>query len=139
MPDSEPVDQIIASARDARQELADLEQQLQSRIDEIDFDAFREERGLTADEKIERKQLRASQTEVREAFAELAFVTVRRLDESDEVGLLKAKMDQINRGLKDDFDDLKKIAAFATKTAKVADSVAKVVEKVAAKAAQFLG
>lgn len=139
MPDSEPVDQIIASARDARQELADLEQQLQSRIDEIDFDAFREERGLTADEKTERKQLRASQTEVREAFAELAFVTVRRLDESDEVGRLKAKMDQINRGLKDDLDDLKKIAAFATKAAKVADSVAKVVEKVAAKAAQFLG
>lgn len=139
MPDSEPVDQIIASARGARQELADLEQQLQSRIDEIDFDAFREERGLTADEKTERKQLRASQTEVREAFVELAFVTVRRLGESDEVGRLKAKMDQINRGLKDDLDDLKKIAAFATKAAKVADSVAKVVEKVAAKAAQFLG
>lgn len=139
MPDSEPVDKIIASAQEARKELADLEQQLQSRIDEIDFDAFREERNLTADDKTERKQLRASQTEVREAFVELAFVTLRRLDESEEVGRLNARLDQINRGLKDDLDDLKKIAAFAAKAAKVADSVAKVVEKVAAKAVQILG
>lgn len=139
MPDSEPVDKIIASAQEARKELADLEQQLQSRIDEIDFDAFREERNLTADNKTERKQLRASQTEVREAFVELAFVTLRRLDESEEVGRLNARLDQINRGLKDDLDDLKKIAAFAAKAAKVADSVAKVVEKVAAKAVQILG
>ena len=138
MGDPESVDVIIASATEARRNLSDLEQQLQTEIDEIDFRAFQDGRPLTADEKARRKQFRASQTEVREAFVELAFVTLRRLDDSEEVKRLHKRMDQINRGLSDDLDDLKQIAEFAETAAKVADTIAEVVQKIAEKAAKVL-
>lgn len=139
MPNSESVGEIISSAQAARRDLSDLEQDLQNGIDEIDFKVFSEERTLTSDEKARRQQLRASQTEIRDAFIELAFVTVRRLDDSNEVERLNARMAQINRGLKDDLNDLQEIVDFAEKAAKAADTIAKVVQKVAEKAAAVIG
>ena len=138
MGDSESVDLIISSVTEARRNLSDLEQQLQTEIDEIDFRAFQDDRPLTDDEKGHRMQLRASQTEVREAFVELAFVTLRRLDDSEEVKHLQKRMDHINRGLSDDLNKLKEIVEFAETAAKVTDTIAKVVEKVAEKAAKVL-
>src|SRR4030095_8203660 len=126
MANGESVQDIVKAAQTARRNLSDLEQKLQAEIDEIDFDAFREGRDLTPDEAARRGQARASQSEVREAFVEIAFVTVSRVDHSEEVAALSARMERINRGLAGDLDRLKKIASFASTVAKVADTVAKV-------------
>lgn len=131
MANGELVQDIVAAAAVARRNLSDLEQRLQSEIDRLDFAAFGEGRSLTQDEAIRRTQLRASQSEVRDAFVELAFFTVSRLDNSAEVETLSARMTRINRGLADDLARLKRIAGFARTVAKVADGVAKVTAQIA--------
>lgn len=130
MANEESIEDIVNTAQETRRGLSDLEQQLQTEIDKLDFDAFRDGRDLTVAETKRRTQLRASQSEVRDAFIALAFVTVSRLDDSAEVAALSKRMDGINRGLSDDLGRLKKIAAFATTVAKVADGVAKVTAQV---------
>jgi soluble cytochrome b562 len=131
----ESVNDIVKSAQAARRSLSDLEQKLQSEIDSIDFAAFREGRDLTAAEIAKRTQLRASQGELRDAFVQLAFVTVSRLDDSAEVAALSGRMERINRGLADDLDRLKRVAGFAKAVAGVADGVAKVAARLVALAA----
>jgi len=127
------VDDIVVAAAQARQGLATLEHQLQSDIDEIDLRAFREERPLTAEERARRRTMRAAQAETRDGFASLAYVTARRLDDSAETGRLLARVRDINAGLGDDLDDLKTIERYATIAAKVADGIAVVAAKLAAK------
>jgi hypothetical protein len=139
MAKGESIQDIVAAAQAARRNLSDLEQRLQSEIDKIDFDAFENGRDLTEEETGRRTQLRASQSEVRDAFIELAFVTVSRLDESTEVATLSARMDRINRGLSDDLARLKQIAEFAKTVAKVANGVAKVAAQIAKQAAKLVG
>lgn len=131
----ESVEDIVNSARAARRSLSDLEQRLQDEIDSIDFAAFREDRGLTPAEAAKRTQMRASQAEVRDAFVQLAFVTVSRLDDSAEVAALSGRMERINRGLADDLERLNRVAKFAKTVAKVADGVARVAALLATLAA----
>lgn len=131
MSNGQTSDDIIAEARSARRELADLDQQIQEQIDQIDFDAFRDRRDLTPEERSLRQERRANQAEVREAYVSLAYVTLRRLDESDEVKRLQQKMKEINLGLSDDLDRLKRIERYAEVAAKIADSIAKIAAKVA--------
>jgi hypothetical protein len=131
MANGESIQDIVKTAQATRRTLSDLEQQLQTEIDKMDFEAFRANRELNAEEAARRTQLRASQAEVRDAFIELAFVTVSRLDDSDAVAALSVRMDRINRGLSDDLERLKRIAGFAKLVAKVADGVAKVAAQVA--------
>ena len=127
------VAQIIAQAKAARAELAKLEHDLQEEIDDIDFQAFRKGRDLTAAELKRRKARRTAQAEVREGFKLLAFVTAQRLDDTDEVARLHRQMKAVNGGLKDDLEKLKKIEKYAKIAAKVADALAKAAAKVAAK------
>lgn len=130
--------EVVAEANKARQQLATLEQKIQEDIDDIDFTAFRDGRQLTAGEIAKRKQLRATQGEVRDQFKVLAFVTAKRLDETEEVSLLLREIDTINAGLQDDFRRLKRIERYAKVTAQVADAVAKATAKLAAIAAKGL-
>ena len=125
-------DEIVAAAESSRNDLSTLERQLQERIDQIDFDAFAAGRELTEAEKTERQSLRASQAELREAFQVLAFVTLRRLDESDQVIQLHTRMSRINKGLKDDLERLKDVEDYARIAVKVADGLGKLLEKAAA-------
>ena len=127
-----PVDDIIAEAKTARRILGDLEQDLQEEIDEIRFLAFSEKRPLTDAEKATLNERRAEKSEARAAQAELIFVTLQRINQSDELQVLKRKMDEINKGLKDDLDHLKTIARYAKVAADVAESVEKVATQVAA-------
>lgn len=122
---------VITAATEARQRLAELEHKLQSEIDAIDFGAFREERELTPDERTRRKETRATLAEVREAFTILAYVTLQRLDNSDELRQLRKNIDSINVGLDDDLDHLKTVEKYAGTAAKVADALARVAEKLA--------
>ncbi len=135
MANGESVDDIVRSAQAARRDLSDLEHELQTGIDSIDSAAFQQGRDLTAAETAKRTQLRASQAEVRDAFIQLAFVTVSRLDDSTEVAALSARMQGINSGLADDLARLKRIAQFAETAAKVVDGVANVAAQVAKLAA----
>jgi uncharacterized phage infection (PIP) family protein YhgE len=122
----------------ARQELSTMEHQLQGAIDDLDFQAFLDgNRPLTDEEKSERTQMRASQSEVRDAYTELAFVTLQRLDDSAEVAQLHARLERINRGLQDDIAALRRIAAVAETAAKVSDKVADIAAKLASKAASL--
>jgi hypothetical protein len=121
------IDAIVASAAEARKHLGKLEHRLQGEIDDIDFVAFAENRPLTEAEREQRRQLRASQTEVRDAFVQLAFVTLQRLDNSLEILSLNKRMQAIQKNLADDLGTLKNIERIADTVAKVSDSVAQVV------------
>ena len=125
------IDEIIADAREARHHLADLLQELQEEIDEIRFRAFKNGRELTAEEQATRNTRRAEKAEAQAAYIEMTFVTLQRLNESEEVKKLSQRMDEINKELADDLSRLKQIERYAQIAAKVADGVAKVAEKMA--------
>ena len=76
---------IVDDALRTRDALAKLESAINSEIDAIGFQAFQEKRDLTADERSRRDHLRASRGEVQDAFAELAFVTLAKLNRSSDV------------------------------------------------------
>ncbi len=130
------VAEVVADANAARADLAALERELQEGIDEIDLTAFHEGRDRTPDELATRKELRASLAEVREGFIVLAFVTARRLDDTAEVEGLIRRMNDVNAGLEDDLARLKKLEKYAAIAARVADTIARVAEKLAAVAAK---
>src|SRR5215471_190762 len=88
--------QIVDEATKSRANLAELDHQIQEEIDEIVLKAARNNRPLSEVEKNRRKALRADQFEVEEAFTELAFATLARLNQSSDVEELKAKLDAIN-------------------------------------------
>jgi hypothetical protein len=125
------VDAIVAEATATRSQLASLDHTLQGEIDKIILGAAKRNRALTDNEKNRRRLLRSQQADVREAFAELAFVTVARLDNSDDVKQLRESLKSINANLSDDLERLKKIATFAAIAAQVADGLAKLVGQVA--------
>lgn len=129
------VDQVIAEADSARQQLASLERVLQEEIDEIDFRAFREGRALVPTEVERRRELRATQSEVREDFTVLAFVTAERLGETAEVDRLLRQMQLVNAGLEDDLARLRQVERYADVTAKVTDLLA----RTTAQLAEFAG
>ena len=131
MTDAETIAEIIAASRQARRNLAELEQELQDEISEINFTAFSEGREVNAAEHKRRKARRASQFEVREAYVLLAYETLRDLDESEEVARLQEKMANIDRGLRDDLDHLKTIEKYAETVTRVVDEFAKIAEKAA--------
>jgi hypothetical protein len=137
-PKTPSVDEIIADARVARQALSDMEQQLQEEIDKIDFAAFREKRDLTAAEIDRRKELRATQGEVRDGFTVLVFMTAERLDNSDEVSQLLRRLQVINAGLEDDLEQLRKVVKFAKLAAQVASALEKAAGNLARLAAGAL-
>lgn len=134
---NETIDEIVASAAEARKQLGKLEHQLQGEIDRIDFIAFEEKRLLNERERKQRRQLRSSQIQVRDAFTQLAFVTIQRLDNSDEVLRLKQRIEIIKETLADDLERLKKIERIAETVAQVSDTVADVVAKLVEKAADL--
>jgi hypothetical protein len=122
---------IVAEATKSRSRLADLDHALQSEIDEIVLGAARAGRPMSDAEKARRKALRASQSDVGDAFTALAFATLARLNQSADVVELKGKLDTINANLVDDLDRLKNIARYAAVAAKVADGLTKLAEQVA--------
>jgi hypothetical protein len=122
---------IVAKAMMARADLGELDHTLQGGIDEIVLAAARAKRPLSSDEKNRRKALRATQAEVEDAFEELAFATLARLDNSADVAELKGKLDSINANLADDLERLKNIERYAAIAAKVADGLAQLATKVA--------
>lgn len=121
--------EIVEEARAARKDLSEMEVELQAEIDEIDMQVFVEKRPYSLDEKKRRKTLRADQAEVREAFKELAYLTLTRLDDSDEVKRLNRRMNLLTDGLSDDLESLKQVERYAGIAAKVADGMAKVAAK----------
>jgi len=125
MTDKNTVDVIVAEAAATRSQLASLDHTLQDEIDKIVLGAAKQGRALTDNEKNQRRLRRSQQADVQEAFAELAFVTVARLDNSDEVKQLREKLKSINANLSDDLERLKKIATYAAIAAQVADGLAK--------------
>lgn len=125
-------DEIVADAAEAHNRLSALDVALQTRLDEIRFRAFQEDREFTPAEAAERKGLLASQGEVREAKVELSFVTLQRLDASEDVKRLKTQIARVNSGLKDDLDRLRRLERYAEIAAKVAETLVKVAGKLAA-------
>jgi hypothetical protein len=130
------VQEIVADATAAENELGVLERKLQDEIDAIRRTAFLEDRALTDAEIERRKELLATQGEVREAVKVLAFMTVQRLSKSEDVKNLLHQMEMVNAGLQDDLAKLEKVKKVAETAAKVADTLAKAGEKLAKFAAE---
>ena len=131
MPDDSSAAAIVAAAEDSRKSLFDLELGIEKEVDALRFRVFQESRDLTADELDRRTKLRACQAEIRDAHLELAHVTLVRLDNSDEVRSLNARIGEVNRGLADDLQGLKDLEELAGKIQEVTDKLAQVVRKIA--------
>jgi hypothetical protein len=136
MTEKNTVEAIVAGAKGSRSQLESLDKALDSAIDEIVSGGAKQGRQLTDGEKGERDLLRAQQAKVQAAFQELAFVTLARLDNSDDVKQLQEKLKSINADLNDDLERLKKIATYAAIAAQVADGLAKLAAQAAAIAAK---
>ncbi len=136
MANGETANQIIADAKAARQTLGELERQLQEEIDEIRRKAVFEGRDMTQDEHDLRDERKAQLAKARKAFQDLVFVNLQRLDNSDDVKQMQAKMNEINVEIADDLAKLKRIERHAQTAAKIADVVAKATAKLAELAAK---
>ena len=126
------IETILSGAKAARRNLADLEAELQEEIDEIRFNAFVKRRKMTAKERATRNERRAQLSEARDAYVALTFVTLQRLNQSEEVIHLTRKMSEINKGLEDDLETLQKIERYAATAAKVSGGLARIAKRVAA-------
>lgn len=124
-------DEILESAREARRQLSDLEHEIQEKLDDLDFEAFRQNRALNEAEKRKRQQLRAAQAETRDALVELAYVTLRRLDDSNEIQTLQRRIGQVNDELNEDLAGLGKIVSEFEKFQNIAATIEKVVAGIA--------
>ncbi len=131
MTEKETVAEIMADAKAQRENLEELERSLQADIKHIDRLAFMESRALTDDEKAQRAALRASQEKVGAAYVEWAYLTSKRLDDSAEVDIIKAKIDAVNVSLADDLGRLKNVERYAEIAAKVAEGAVKIAGKIA--------
>ncbi len=131
-------DEIIAARNVARQILAELELELQEEIDEIRFTALQQGRPMTDAEKALRNERRANLAEARATLQNLNFITLQRLDRSEEVRQLQQRMNEINQGIGDDLARLKTIERYAETAAQIADAVAKATEKLAQIAARVI-
>ena len=131
MADKERVDEILAEFQVAIADLGQLEKDLQGEINDIKIAAFRAGRKMSADEVALRNERRASQTKVRDAMGELAYVTAKRLDDSHEVAVLKSDIDEVNLGLLDDLDRLKDVERYADAAAKISAGLVKIASSVA--------
>lgn len=125
------IDDVLAEAKAARLDLADLEFELQEEIDRIRFDAASSGRAMTEEERNLRNQLRAEKSELRDAFVQLTFVTLQRLDSAPEIAQLNARMAAVNQDLQDDLAHLKEIAEFAALAARISEGIAGIAAKVA--------
>lgn len=125
------IDKIIAAAKSARRNLADLEANLQEEIDEIRFNAFLAKRKMTDEEIKIRNERRAQKSEARDAFVELTFVTLQRLNQSEEVANLTLRLGQITQDLEDDLETLKKIERYAATAARISKGLANIAKNVA--------
>lgn len=131
MTKKETVAEIMVDAKAQRENLEELERSLQADIKQIDRLAFMESRALTADEKAHRAALRASQEKVGAAYVEWAYLTLKRLDDSAEVDIIKEKIDAVNISLADDLGRLKNVERYAEIAAKVAEGAVKIAGKIA--------
>jgi hypothetical protein len=125
------VEQIAAAQDEARETLGKLASQLNDGIDAIEAKVFQEDRDFSADERSRRDFLRASLNETNSAISELAFVTLDRLNQSDEVKRMRAAIDDVNRQIQGDLTRLQEIATFAKQATDALALLAKIAEGLA--------
>jgi hypothetical protein len=131
------VEQIAAARDEAREALGKLASQLNDGIDAIEATVFQEDRDFTTAERSRRDFLRASLNETNGAISELAFVTLDRLNQSDEVKRMRADLDDVNRQIQGDLTRLKQIADFAQQAANALALLAQISEGLAGLAARL--
>jgi predicted nucleic acid-binding Zn-ribbon protein len=135
---SETIAEIEAAAETAENGIGELQAGLQAEQRRIRRDAFDAGRQLTPQETQRLSEIDVAQSRLTAALKELSFVTLQNLDNSAEVQQLQSQMDGINRGLAGDLDRLKKLEEFSATAAKVADTIAQIVAKLAPLAAGAL-
>ena len=131
MPNQQTAAEIVEAVREARRALGELDQQLQSEIDTIDFADFSAPGGMSAEDRVRRTELRASQTEARDAYNALVLFSLMRLNHSNEVRDLHHRMTALVQSLGDDLERLKTVERYAATATKVADALAKAASKLA--------
>jgi hypothetical protein len=131
MSTDESVAAIVTEASANRSNLGALDQAIQAEIDEIVRTAARAGREMSEAEKARSRDLQDKQARVEDAFTELAFATLVRLNNSADIAAFKGKLDAINSGLGGDLKQLQTFARYAAIAAQVADGLAQLATKVA--------
>jgi hypothetical protein len=122
---------ILNDATAAKDALHRLESALNEQIDSLAFTALKEGRDLTAAERSKRDQYRAAVAAVESSFDELGFITLTKLNHSNEVKNLLHDISEENSQLDDDLKQLKQVEAIAQEVADVAAQLPKVVQGLA--------
>ena len=134
---------ILAESQKAHDELARLHSALEERILALDSRAFARGRKQGKPsiykplETAERKQLRASQSELSDSIVVLATVTAARLSDSNEVAGLRDKIQTVSAGLQNRLTDLQKMQTFAQTAGAAAAAVEKSVANITNYAAKL--
>jgi hypothetical protein len=128
MPSAQDIVDAAAATRDA---LHRLESKLNEQIDAIAFTALQAGRAITAAERAQRDQYRAAVATVENSFDQLGFVTLAKLDSSDDVKGLLNDTTATNTRLDGDLARLKQVENVAQEVADVAAQLSKVVQGLA--------
>ena len=121
---------IVMDARATRESLMDLDHSIQSARDAITIGAATQGRTMTESERSLRRSLRADQTEVRDAFTELALVTLARLDSTQEMRALAARLQSINKHVHAELQDLRNLENFAREVSELLAKVDNVTKQI---------
>ncbi len=116
------VEQVRAQVTNTKGHLDLLQRDLQGEIEDLRARA-REPGGLTAEEQARLDERRAQRMEAGVAFRDLTFVALSKLDNSQEVANMIAKMRRVNQDLKDDIERLRHIARYADTAAQIAAGI----------------
>lgn len=112
-------EQLIVRADKLLDDLNALNAALSARSSEIDRAAVDEGRAPTAGEKVEKKQISSHQDQVIDAIQELAFLTMKDIDESTTLAKLNEDIKGVNADLKNTLDRLKAGVKFTREAADV--------------------
>lgn len=136
MPDNnisaESADAIFAAATETKDRFDALIDGIDDQIDEIFDAASSAGREPSAADQARIAQLRTDQDKLERSLDALAFATLRKLDNSADVAMLREKLKSVNAGLADNIARLKTIARIAKIAGQVADALTKLAEKAAA-------
>lgn len=134
---TETVKEIVEDAKALQHELLSAKHQLRDALDEMAVEVATKGVEFSQAQREQRAAWRAAMSEVNDAILDLNWVTLQRLNASEDVKMIRAKMMEINDELRDDIQRLKRLEHVAATAAQVVDTIAKVVEKTVALAAKL--
>lgn len=125
------IKEIVKQTKEISNQLEESEQELHKEIRAINRLARMEDRPLNKNEKQVLRELTVAKEEIHNAYNELAYVTLRMLDDSKETQSIQGWISEVNRDLEDNLARLQRIASNAEEFQKFVNTVEQIVTGIA--------